>query len=352
MTYSSERRQQYFKSRFGGIFLSVRKRAGKRMFLLFAVILTFFTAAYFFFVSKSYVKVKCVTPTTMNKTLYVTGLGYLKEGKRTGYYFDVPVKVEQVYVKVGDEVRAGDPLLKIDLKATELTAKMAAAGIITQESKSVETANIIDFSQKISSDISEILDKIPETVYAAYDCIISGITVQNGEYSNPYSPLVTMSDRSFLCAEITVDERDAEAVEIGQKAVIRGSALNADYMATVISVAARATMASTDASTSSKMDVKLELLNSDHTLVINSLIRADITVGVAENILIIPYEAVIFSQQGDSVYIDQNGIAIKKAVETGRAFEDGIEIVSGISAEDKLIVSDQTKLTDGCRVKE
>jgi len=316
------------------------------------VIFVFSAASYLYLTAESYVKVKCITPEITNRTIFVTGLGYLKEGKRTGYYFDIPVKIEQVYVKVGDEVRAGDPLLKIDLKATELTAKMAAAGMISQESSSVETANILEYSKAISSDINEILAEVPETVCAAYDCVISGITVQKDEYSDPYSPLITMSDRSFLCAEVTVDERDAEGLEIGQKAIISGNALETDYIAIVVSVAARATMTSTDATTSSKVDVKLELSGTDDALVINSLVRADISIGNAENMLIIPYEAVSFSEKGDSVFVNENGYAVKKSVKTGRAFEDGIEIISGISAEEKVILSSKGTLTDGCRIKE
>jgi len=332
--------------------LSGRKKVGKRIALLFTVLFVCSLVSYFCFTAKLYVKVACFTPFAVNKNVYVTGLGYLKEGKRTGYYFDIPVKVEQVYVKVGDKVKAGDPLLKIDLKATELTARIATAGIISRESKSVETANIIDNSKKISGSITEILAKVPEIVCAAYDCVISGVSVQNGEYSNPYSPLVVMSDRSVLCAEITVDERDAKGLEIGQKATISGSALDKIYVATVISVAARATMASTDAVTSNKVDVSLELSGANDSLVINSLIRADILTGVAENILVIPYEAVNFTEQNNYVYINENGIAVQKTVKTGRTFEDGIEILSGISGSDRLILSAKGELKDGCSVRE
>lgn len=322
------------------------------MALLLAAILAFAAASYFYFSAGIYVKVNCITPLITDKAILVTGLGYLKEGKRTGYYFDIPVKVEQVYVKVGDMVKAGDPLLKIDLKATQLTAKMAAAGIITQESKSLETANILEFSKKVGTDVNEILAKVPEFVYAAYDCIISGVSVQSEEYSNPYSPLVTMSDRSVICAEITVDERDASDIKIGQRAVISGSALGQNYTAVVTSVAARATMTGTDAGTSGKVDIKLELSGDTDSLVINSLVRADIVTSTQQNIVIVPYEAVVFSQAEDYVFINQDGIAIKNIVKTGRAFEDGIELISGISADDRLIVSEIGKLSNGCNVKE
>jgi multidrug efflux pump subunit AcrA (membrane-fusion protein) len=100
------------------------------------------------------------------------------------------------------------------------------------------------------------------------------------------------------------------------------------------------------------VDVKLELAAADNSLVINSLVRADIAVGTVENMLIIPYEAVIFSDDGDCVFINQNGVAVKKLITTGRAFEDGIEIVSGISTSDRLIVSSDKELKDGCGVKE
>lgn len=332
--------------------MSGRKKFGKRIALLFTVVFACTLISYFSFTSKLYLKVVCITPATINKNIFATGLGYLKERKRTGYYFDIPVKVEQVYVKVGDKVKAGDPLLKIDLKATELTAKIAAAGIITQESKSVETANMIDYSKKITGNIREALDKIPETVYAAYDCIISGLSAENGEYSNPYSPLVVMSDRSVICAEIFVDERDANGLEIGQKATISGSALDKTYTATVISVAARATMASTDAVTSNKVDVSLELSGANDSLVINSLVKAEILKGVAENIIFVPYEVVHFNDQSDFVYVNENGKAVKKTVKTGRAFEDGIEIVSGITAIDRLILSSKGELKVGCGVRE
>ena len=72
-----------------------------------------------------------------------------------------------------------------------------------------------------------------------------------------------------------------------------------------------------------------------------------------KNILIIPVSAML-KQQGTNnkyVFIEKDGIAVKKNVIPGKRYDDQIEIISGINSGENLIIAGQAKLMNGSQVE-
>jgi membrane fusion protein (multidrug efflux system) len=69
------------------------------------------------------------------------------------------------------------------------------------------------------------------------------------------------------------------------------------------------------------------------------------------NSLAVPLNAIQKSENGDYVFIDQGGIARRKQVKVGSTYGGRSEILSGISAGDKLITDGASNIEDGDHVK-
>lgn len=66
--------------------------------------------------------------------------------------------------------------------------------------------------------------------------------------------------------------------------------------------------------------------------------------------IVIPLSAIQKSEQGDYVYINDNGVAKRKNVKEGSGYGSQVEITSGLTPGDQLIVAGASDLNDGDKV--
>ena len=67
--------------------------------------------------------------------------------------------------------------------------------------------------------------------------------------------------------------------------------------------------------------------------------------------LLLPRESVIRELRAAHVFISEDGTAVKKAVELGLEEGDLVEVLSGVSAGDNVVVAGQGALDDGQKIK-
>ena len=67
--------------------------------------------------------------------------------------------------------------------------------------------------------------------------------------------------------------------------------------------------------------------------------------------LTVPEEALVVSEGGSALYVVEGGAARRRAVVTGARGEGRIEVISGLAAGDKVVVSGAALLSDGVRVE-
>jgi len=70
----------------------------------------------------------------------------------------------------------------------------------------------------------------------------------------------------------------------------------------------------------------------------------------AEYVLLIPVMALNADKTGDFVYVEENGIVVRKDIVTGISTTEHIEVKEGLSADDKVIVSSFTSIEEGMAV--
>jgi membrane fusion protein (multidrug efflux system) len=95
---------------------------------------------------------------------------------------------------------------------------------------------------------------------------------------------------------------------------------------------------------------RIEIINRDNRLRPGMVGRARILRKTYSNALVVPSTALLRLQNGVSAMVAENGVARKRELTVGAVSEEGVLVLNGLRAGDKLIVSGAFQLTDGSRI--
>lgn len=79
-------------------------------------------------------------------------------------------------------------------------------------------------------------------------------------------------------------------------------------------------------------------------------LRGEVTLGVRQNAVVVPEQAVVLRPAGTTVYMIENSVARERPVKTGVARDGMIEIIEGIPAGATVAVDGAALLSDGAKV--
>jgi len=313
--------------------------------------------------------------------------------KVTGY-------VQQVNVQVGDHVREGQPLISLEVRDLDVSVRRAEASRAEVESAISELENAtaaakanLDLAQATFKRMEELAAKksisnqefdeasarlkvaqanyemtrsrrtqlnskmaqVDQEVraagimrdYAKLAAPFSGVvitkTVEPGNLATPGAPLFTIEQDGLYRLEASVDESKLASVRAGQavEAVIEASdrKVNARVSEIVPSVD----------SASRTYIVKLDLPATPQ-LRTGMFGRAIFPLGM-EKVVAIPVAALMDRGQLQSVFVVEDGLAHTRLVTTGRRTKDGVEVLSGLNAGEKVVLPLPPGLQDGARVE-
>ena len=308
--------------------------------------------------------------------------------------------VQQVTVQVGDHVREGQPLITLEVRDLDVSVRRAEAGRAEVESAIPELENAtaaakanLDLAQATFKRMEELAAKksisnqefdeasarlkaaqanyeitrsrrtqlnskmaqVDQEVRAAgimrdygklaapFSGVVITKTVEPGNLATPGAPLLTIEQDGLYRLEASVDESKLASVRVGQavEAVIEASdrKVNARVSEIVPSVD----------STSRTYIVKLDLPATPQ-LRTGMFGRAIFPLGM-EKVVAIPVAALMDRGQLQSVFVVEDGVAHTRLVTTGRHTKDGVEVLSGLNAGEKLVVPLPQGLQDGARVE-
>jgi HlyD family secretion protein len=203
-------------------------------------------------------------------TSVVSASGEIKPKKNVNISAQVPGRIIKIGVEEGQEVKAGDFLLKLDstqfeanadrdrnfiqasqaeliqaearlvrdksaydrqtkLFEEELISKDVLEGIKLQYDVSQAQVNAIRFQIKqAEANLKSTMDNLNKTVFnSPINGMITSLKVEEGEtaiigtINNPGTVLMTIADLSIMEVEVEVDETDVVGVKLGQEANIR-----------------------------------------------------------------------------------------------------------------------------------
>jgi RND family efflux transporter MFP subunit len=265
--------------------------------------------------------------------------------------------ITELPVNLGSKVKAGDILGVIS--ADEIKAKLSQARAQLEQSKrnlarernllkknaatseSVKTLEeTVRIAQAAFNEAQTMLDYA--TIRAPFDGVITSKPANVGDLATPGRTLLTLEDESSLQVITDVPEALVLDLAIGDILPVRIEAAHLEISGTISEIAPRADPASRTA------PVKLHIPSSPD---IRSGQFARVSLpGSKGTAIMVPKSAVQSFGQLERVFVELDGRVRLQLVKTGRVVGDMIEILSGVSAGDRIVVSDTRELVDGRRV--
>ena len=244
----------------------------------------------------------------------------------------VPVIIKDFLVSKGDSVEVGDTVAVIDTDATKTY-------LLSLSNKS----NLSSYSALLTGggDISALVNAIPQKLYSEKSGVITEIDAQTGQIIMSGTPIAKIANNDTLVATISVNEADASKLSIGQEVSIVCKAVpQLLYSGKIESISETARKNYTGTSVETVVDTTVFLDNTSY-LKSGYSVTAQIATSESESVNCIPYEVIMQDDEGEYVYVLQNGKTERRNIVTGRELIEGAEIVSGLNEND-IILTDTT----------
>lgn len=278
---------------------------------------------------------------TAEDTVTCTGKVETQDGSNV-YAPDSGV-AEKIYVKEGDKVKAGQPIMDISYAASSYSSSSitsynnaydAYAAYLgrTQSSSSISPSST-------SSDDSDNSRKI-STVKAPITGIVESIAATTaGTYINSNKPAATIQNENGVQVRLSVDESQIADLKAGQKVQITGVGFkNSVYSGLIESISTEAKQLVSTTGQETVVEAIASVKNPGSDIKPGFTAKVKVITSHNNNVLILPYEAVREDSDGNEFVYRIIGNRAKKAlVTTGREFDSGFEIKNGIKVNDLII---------------
>ncbi len=182
-------------------------------------------------------------------------------------------------------------------------------------------------------------------VTAAFDGIITAVSAIEGMPVGEGAQLVTLASSNDIKVVLSVGKYDLRRIALGQTAKIDVN--NHLYSGTVTKIDK---MAVTGQTGGAQVRIEVSIENPDDNIYLGIEAKVEILTDAKENTLLIPVEAVNADKQGDFVYVEENGIAIRKNIVCGISNVEYTEVLEGLTVNDKIIVSSLQTIEEGMAV--
>lgn len=160
-------------------------------------------------------------------------------------------------------------------------------------------------------------------------------------------PMVSLMSYDKMYVDINLPEKNISEVNLGQNVLITNYTITEDTL--IGSVSELSPMISSETRTFSG---KLLINNPDLKLRPGMFVKADIITAKKDSVIVIPKNIILSGNRGKYVFIvERNSAADDRQIVTGIENKDFVEVVEGLSVNDRLIIKGFETLRDNSKVK-
>lgn len=274
---------------------------------------------------------------------------------------NVAGKLEKVLIKENDQVTQGQIIAYIDtrqLQAQVDNAKSALdkarldmnryKALIDQNAVSQQTYDnaVTAYEQaqstydRVSADLSDATITAPMSGTVVGTPLKAGQTISTGISTQMI--IATIADLSNLEIYLTVDETDIGNIKNGAKVEFTVDSKPGQTFTGYVSEIARGTKGNMGVTSNSVVyyTVKVSIpADISQNFLPSMTARATILGDDIKNTLVVPLTAVRTDKQGEYVYVIKDGQPVRTTVSTGVTGDTNVQILSGVSEGDEIIVS-------------
>jgi RND family efflux transporter MFP subunit len=296
--------------------------------------------------------------------IYARTNGYLEH-----WYFDIGAHVRQGQLlaqiqtpELDDQLRQARADLdtaQANARLAGITAERTATLLKTQSVSTQDRDNaagayaadqaIVASRQADAARLEELQSY--ENVYAPFDGEITARNTDVGDLINagagaPTTELFHMAATKTLRIFVAVPEIDSPAMQVGAKPTVTLD----EYPGQVF----QGTLARTNGSinlASRTLQVEVDVDNADGKLLPGAYAFVHFTLPGRPQSVTVPANTLLFRSEGLRVGVVRNGKAELVPITIGRDYGDRVEVLSGLSSSDQVIVNPSDSLTTGSAVR-
>ncbi len=180
-------------------------------------------------------------------------------------------------------------------------------------------------------------------IVSPFDGVVTAKSAETGALASPGAPLLTVEQSGAYRLEAQVGESSLANVKMGMRVPVSLSSINAELTGKVVEIVPAADPQSRT------FTVKLEL--PSHPLLHSGLYGKARFVRGKTTALLVPSAALVEQGQLVGVYVvDDSGLARLRLVTTGKRYDDKLEILSGLTAGERIVIRGTEKVSNGSRV--
>ena len=273
---------------------------------------------------------------------------------------EVGGQIIKIFVKEGDFVNAGQVLAQTKADRTNVQLENAKAALETAKSDLKRFESAFKTGGVTAQQLEQVRLQVKNaeanynsaaivsgdtSVRSKISGIVSSKKVEEGAMVGAGTPLFNVVNIDNLKLKITVDENQVSKLTLGQTIKIEGK---------IIFIAPKADNAM-------KVPVEILVANKDRKLKAGMYATAQLgSDAQSSTALVVPHSAFVGSVSQNKIFKIINGKnaqgedilqAQEITVKSGRNFGDKVEIISGLTAGEKVIVSGQINIDNGTPVK-
>ncbi len=292
-------------------------------------------------------------------TNYVQIQGKIDAQDNVTAYPQMQGTITNIYVRVGQHVSKGQLLVQLDNSVLKQNIAQAQAQVDLASTVYQRQKNLWD--QKIGTEIQFLQAKTNleagqkqvaalkqqsdmYTIKSPINGTIDQMDLKLGQVGTPGQTGIRIVNADVLKVKADVPESYSGTVNQGDKVKILVPDAN-DSLVTNITFAAKVI---DPTSRSFAVEVKLP---ERKTLRPNMTVILNIASYVKSNAIVIPVKAIQKSENGDYVFVNNNGTAKKVVIKAGTTYGGQTEILSGLKAGDMLVTDGASDIEDGDRIQ-
>ena len=196
-----------------------------------------------------------------------------------------------------------------------------------------------------SAEVTNAVAQVSDGIKADFAGIVTGVKPVDGSNVENGGELFTVSSIEKVCVDVSFSKSDLEKIEEGQKAV--ATIAGKQYEGTVTRISRAAAKNEKGASI---IQGEIHIDNPDADLYLGVDARVMVEGNKAENVVMIPIEAINIGKDGSFVYVVTDGMVQKRMVTAGISSDEYTEIKKGLEVGEQVIISVDAGIEEGMAV--
>ena len=233
-----------------------------------------------------------------------------------------------------------------ELRLAESTARLHAT-TISPNDRTLAQAKVNQAQERLAS-----LDT--QLGYATIRAPFPGVVIDQfqfqGEFAAPGAKLFEIADTSELIVKAPVADTVAAQLKIGDSATVRPQDLQGEEIPASVSLISRSSDPQSRA-----VEIWIKLKNKDGRLRPDSAAKVVVSTNSTADAVIVPLDAVTLdttnADDGTVMVVDSKSIARETKVKVGIRAKDKIEITSGLSGGETVVIEGNYALPDKTKVE-